>query len=185
MLEVGKGGIDRAELQAALRDGHLLRSVADGDRESQVAFYRLFREQVASILFRLIGDDERLADFVESVFVLCYQRAGSFKNDTSLAIWLYQVCVDVATDALSSSDKEQRDAPDSWALGENHDQRVARELLGKLPLARRIVFFLNEVEGLPVKDIAYIVRAGSFVVRGRLYVARREFYELAGRVQHT
>ena len=182
---MGKGGTDRpAQLQAALRDGQLIRGVRDGDRDSQVAFYQLFREQVSSVLFRLIGNDATLPDLVQAVFVSCYQNAGLYKSDVGLTVWLYQVCVDVATEALRARGKNGavEPAPEKWGMRESGDLERGRQLLSMLPLSRRVVFFLHEVEGLPVKDIAYVVRSGAFVVRGRLFAARREFYRLASQV---
>jgi RNA polymerase sigma-70 factor, ECF subfamily len=43
------------------------------------------------------------------------------------------------------------------------------------------VLYLHEIEGLDLKEIAYLVDSNPVTVRTRLFYARREFYKvLAG-----
>ena len=53
--------------------------------------------------------------------------------------------------------------------------------LETLPPKKRIVLYLHEIEGLDLKEIAYLVDSNPVTVRTRLFYARREFYRvLAG-----
>ena len=53
--------------------------------------------------------------------------------------------------------------------------------LDTLAPKKRIVLYLHEIEGLDLKEIAYLVDSNPVTVRTRLFYARREFYRhLAG-----
>ena len=52
------------------------------------------------------------------------------------------------------------------------------EVLERLAPKKRIVLYLHEIEGLDLKDIAYLVDANAVTVRTRLFYARREFYRV-------
>ncbi len=41
---------------------------------------------------------------------------------------------------------------------------------------KQIVLYLHEIEGLDLKEIAYLVESNPVTVRTRLFYARREFY---------
>ena len=59
-------------------------------------------------------------------------------------------------------------------------ERVYRALELLAP-KKRIVLYLHEIEGLDLKEIAYLVDSNPVTVRTRLFYARREFYRvLAG-----
>jgi RNA polymerase sigma-70 factor, ECF subfamily len=42
---------------------------------------------------------------------------------------------------------------------------------------KRIVLYLHEIEGLDLKEIAYLVESNPVTVRTRLFYARKEFYK--------
>ena len=42
------------------------------------------------------------------------------------------------------------------------------------------MLYLHEIEGLDLKEIAYLVDSNPVTVRTRLFYARREFYRIRG-----
>ncbi len=60
-------------------------------------------------------------------------------------------------------------------------RRIGRGSTGRSISSRpkkRIVLYLHEIEGLDLKDIAYLVDSNPVTVRTRLFYARREFYKI-------
>src|SRR5262249_22560124 len=76
-----------------------------------------------------------------------------------------------------SSDAEHPETPER-ALERQQDRARVYRALDRMAPKKRIVLYLHEIEGLDLKDIAYMVDSNPVTVRTRLFYARREFYQL-------
>lgn len=170
------------------------------DRAAQDELYHRFRRQVAGNLYRVIGDRTDLDDLVQEVFVIAFKGLDRFRGDARLSTWLYRICVNVAlgrirtrrrrptaigmTDldsaAIDPSLTERPETPER-SMQRRQDQERVHRALETLAPKKRMVLYLHEIEGLDLKEIAYLVDSNPVTVRTRLFYARREFYKvLAG-----
>lgn len=170
------------------------------DRGAQDEFYHRFRRSVAGNLFRVLGDRSDLDDLVQEVFVIAFRGLERFRGDARLSTWLYRICVNVALgrirtrrrrpaaigmDDLDSADidpslTDRPETPERSYQRRQDQERVYRALELIAP-KKRVVLYLHEIEGLDLKEIAYLVDSNPVTVRTRLFYARREFYKvLAG-----
>jgi RNA polymerase sigma-70 factor, ECF subfamily len=175
------------------------------DRVAQDELYHRFRRQVAANLYRVIGDRTDLDDLVQEVFVIAFRGLDRFRGDARLSTWLYRICVNVAlgrirtrrrrpaaigmtdldTAAIDPSMTERPETPER-SLQRRQDQERVYRALETLAPKKRIVLYLHEIEGLDLKEIAYLVDSNPVTVRTRLFYARREFYKvLAGEPAET
>ena len=184
---------DEAELIARCR--------AD-ERAAHDEFYHRFRRQVAGNLYRVIGDRSDLDDLVQEVFVIAFRGLERFRGDARLSTWLYRICVNVALGRIrtrkrrpaaigladldsAATDPSLTERPETPAqsLQRRQDQERVYRALEILAPKKRIVLYLHEIEGLDLKEIAYLVDSNPVTVRTRLFYARKEFYKvLAGDV---
>src|SRR4051812_38562796 len=175
------GPADEADLIARCR--------AD-ERAAHDELYHRFRRQVAGNLYRVLGDRTDLDDLVQEVFVIAFRGLDRFRGDARLSTWLYRVCVNVALgrirtrrrrptaigvadlDAapLDPSLVDQVEQPDRALERERAKQRVYAAL-DQLAPKKRIVLYLHEIEGLDLKEIAYLVDSNAVTVRTRLFYA--------------
>lgn len=166
------------------------------DRAAQDELYHRFRRQVAGNLYRVLGDRTDLDDLVQEVFVIAFRGLDRFRGDARLSTWLYRICVNVAlgrirtrrrrpaaigmTDfdsaQIDPSMTERPETPER-SLQRRQDQERVYRALDTLPPKKRIVLYLHEIEGLDLKEIAYLVDSNPVTVRTRLFYARREFYK--------
>lgn len=170
------------------------------DRTAQDELYHRFRRQVAGNLYRVMGDRTDLDDLVQEVFVIAFRGLERFRGDARLSTWLYRICVNVAlgrirtrrrrptaigmtdldTAAIDPSLTERPETPER-SMQRRQDQERVHRALEMLAPKKRIVLYLHEIEGLDLKEIAYLVDSNPVTVRTRLFYARREFYKvLAG-----
>ena len=170
------------------------------ERAAHDEFYHRFRRQVAGNLFRVLGDRTDLDDLVQEVFVIAFRGLVRFRGDARLSTWLYRICVNVAlgrirtrkrrpaavgvadldSTAIDPSLTERPEQPDR-SLERRQEQEQVYRALETLAPKKRIVLYLHEIEGLDLKEIAYLVDSNPVTVRTRLFYARREFYRvLAG-----
>jgi len=167
------------------------------DRTAHDELYHRFRRQVAGNLYRVLGDRDDLEDLVQEVFVIAFRGLERFRGDARLSTWLYRICVNVALGRirtrkrrpnaigvvdldLASADPslvERPETPDR-TLERRRDQQRVYAALEQLAPKKRIVLYLHEIEGLDLKEIAYLVDSNPVTVRTRLFYARREFYKV-------
>ncbi len=196
MLSLGnKSGSHRTPPSAGT-DRDAERALVDrcraGERAAHEEFYRTHRRQVAATLFRVLNDRRDLDDLVQEVFVIAFRGLDRFRGDARVSTWLYRICVNVALGRIRSKVRrpppipmEQpvvervADSPETPERALQRAQARARvhRVMEQLPPKKRIVLHLHEIEGLDLKDIAYIVGANPVTVRTRLFYARKEFYK--------
>ncbi len=166
------------------------------DRAAHDELYHRFRRQVAGNLYRVLGDRDDLEDLVQEVFVIAFRGLERFRGDARLSTWLYRICVNVALgrirtrkrrptaiggldlDAAPSDPLTERPETPDRSLERRRDQEKVYRALEALAPKKRIVLYLHEIEGLDLKEIAYLVDSNPVTVRTRLFYARREFYKL-------
>ncbi|MFT3700712.1 MAG: sigma-70 family RNA polymerase sigma factor [Kofleriaceae bacterium] len=172
------------------------------ERAAQDELYHRFRRQVAGNLYRVLGDRSDLEDLVQEVFVIAFRGLDRFRGDARLSTWLYRICVNVALGRirtrkrrpaamgvadldLANADPSLVERPETpeRTLERRRDQAYVYDLLEKLAPKKRIVLYLHEIEGLDLKEIAYLVDSNPVTVRTRLFYARREFYKLVAGVE--
>jgi RNA polymerase sigma-70 factor, ECF subfamily len=168
------------------------------ERAAHDELYHRFRRQVAGNLYRVLGDRNDLDDLVQEVFVIAFRGLDRFRGDARLSTWLYRICVNVAlgrirtrkrrpaaigvadldqTTGLDPSLIERPETPER-SLERRRDQERVYEVLEQLAPKKRVVLYLHEIEGLDLKEIAYLVDSNPVTVRTRLFYARREFYKI-------
>jgi RNA polymerase sigma-70 factor (ECF subfamily) len=167
------------------------------ERAAHDELYHRFRRQVAANLYRVIGDRTDLDDLVQEVFVIAFRGLERFRGDARLSTWLYRICVNVAlgrirtrkrkpppigvadldSAAIDPSLTERPETPER-SLERRQDQARVYRALEMLAPKKRIVLYLHEIEGLDLKEIAYLVDSNPVTVRTRLFYARREFYRV-------
>ena len=167
------------------------------ERAAQDELYHRFRRQVAGNLYRVLGDRSDLEDLVQEVFVIAFRGLDRFRGDARLSTWLYRICVNVALGRIrtrkrrpaaiglpdldgAATDPSLTERPETpeRSMQRRQDHERVYAALETLPPKKRIVLYLHEIEGLDLKEIAYLVDSNPVTVRTRLFYARREFYRV-------
>ena len=194
MKHVARKGRTSGTMEAARLESDLVRRCVAGERAAQEEFYAQYRRQVAANVYRVLGDNTDLDDLVQEVFVIAFRGMERFRGEARLSTWLYRICTNVALgrirkktrrpahvlmeDPMSAATVDSVETPERELQRQQDRKRVYR-LLESMAPKKRIVFYLHEIEGLHLKDIAYIVGANPVTIRTRLFYARREFYKRA------
>ncbi|HEX6275043.1 MAG TPA: sigma-70 family RNA polymerase sigma factor [Polyangiaceae bacterium] len=178
------------ELDAAF-ESKLIEDCAEGDA---LAWRKLHRKYypVAAAFLRKLGVRERdLEDATQDVFLQMHKYLPRFRRQAELSTWLYRLCITQArhtrrrtrvTEALLSllSIMPNGSMLSEPAFSEDLAKERIAQALAALPEGERSVFVLYEMEGLPGKQIAEIVKCPEATVWRRLHYARRTFREALG-----
>jgi RNA polymerase sigma-70 factor (ECF subfamily) len=129
-----------------------------------------------------------LMDQTQKVFLVVHSRLGDFEGRSSLSTWVFGICRRVASDYRRSApircevvtDPAELDAVSSsprepHAASKTEFERIAEQILEKLPEPQRIVFVLFELEEMSGEDIATLLAVPVGTVRSRLRLARESF----------
>lgn len=137
----------------------------------------------------------RLEDAAQDVFVAVHGGLERFEGRSRLTTWLYGIARNVAHEHIRRRIRERKEAvelaqvpPREVETPEDEartaeSRRILLELLGQLDPAKREVFALVEIEQVPVKDVAEMLKLNENTVWSRLRLARREFQEQVARLQ--
>lgn len=150
--------------------------------------YERHRNDVARLVFRMLGRRSDLEDVIQEVFVQVHKSLKDFRGHSKFSTWLHRVTVNVvlmhrraARSRPVFADEPPTDGlePGDSALPDEDAERRERmrafgRLLDRLADKKRVVFILHELEGLAPSEIAKIVGAPVLTVRTRLFYARRE-----------
>jgi RNA polymerase sigma-70 factor (ECF subfamily) len=170
----------------------LIDRALSGDAAAFREIFRAHRQDVARVVYRLLGPSPDVDDVVQEVFLHVYRSLPSFRGDSRFSTWLYRLAVNVARMHLrkgrsrprfadvdlpdvASEDEARRDDPES--LSEQRLRvRALYRLLDGLGDKKREVIVLHDFEGMPAKEISALVGAPVLTVRTRLFYARKELY---------
>jgi RNA polymerase sigma factor (sigma-70 family) len=185
---------------AAVNDAHELmtddllvkRCITENDRHSFRILYRRHQPRIRQIIYQLC-DPTSLEDLVQEVFLRAWKGLPKFRQSSQFSTWLYRIAWNVASDrrqtlaqdrsrlqTIAESIATQHDAPDLIQL---HYQDLVRKGLSLLSEDHRSVLVLHDLEELPQKEVAEILKIPVGTVKSRLFHARngmRKFLEEAG-----
>jgi RNA polymerase sigma factor (sigma-70 family) len=167
----------------------LLRDARAGDR---VAFEQILKRHERGVLltaFRLLGRWEDAQDAGQEVFVRLHKYLHRFDDAREFAPWLYRVTVNVCRDIGRKRVPQQGLDPDSADPGRGPEhlarsaeqRRILQAALGRLSERQRAALVLRDLEGLPTREVARILKTSEATVRSHLSAARLTIMKLTER----
>jgi RNA polymerase sigma-70 factor, ECF subfamily len=154
----------------------------------------LFREHASFVwraLSRLKVPPADIDDALQEVFLVVVRKLDHYEDRGSVRGWLFSIARQVAMHARRSAGRSEArkakaalTADDALAPGPEEDlaQRQAAELvqqlLAQLDPDQALVFYLAEIEGFTVPEIASSLGINLNTAYGRLRLSRRRFESL-------
>jgi len=156
------------------------------------------QRQVLITALRLLGTLELAQDAAQEVFLRLHKYLHRYDNARKFSPWLYQVTVNVCRDlnrlrekhsVLSLDEIQQNgDFPEladsvdlESVMGQAEERRILAEALKTLPEKEREALVLRDIEGLPTKQVARILRTSEATVRSQVSGARVKIKKFAER----
>jgi len=167
-------------------DGPLLEACVEGDAQAWRELHRRYFPVVVAFLRRLGMRERDLDDSAQNVFLQVHRSLRSFRFESELSTWLYRFCISEARNVrrrarvfgavvrvLSLAPLDQQLSAPSLCDAAARE-RIDRAL-SVLPEHERATFVLYELQGVPGKQIADILRCTEATVWRRLHDARKAF----------
>ena len=180
-IEATTNGPFFGELPWFTNDDALLRECKNGNREALFTLYAVRRSELGKFIAVILGPGAQLEDVIAEVFLRAFRSIQRLKHSSKFDTWLKGLAVAAAVHHLRKRRFRLRlSRTGGRPTPVLQDYRVSPEViyrhLDDLPLMRRTVLIMSEMQGLSSSEIAEILGAPPFVVRLVLYLARRRFY---------
>lgn len=125
-----------------------------------------------------------IEDLLQEVFLVVFARWGDYDKKRSLRAWLFGISFRVASNHRR---KRAREQPHAWleledlspqpeqALASKQARALVLRALQEVPLQRRSVLVLHDIDREPMREIAASLSIPLFTAYSRLRKARKEF----------
>lgn len=177
-------GVTALSEATGAREEELIAHARKGDHAAYESLYRLNRDRVYGLLWRMSGGQHALAeDLLQEAFVRAWQKLDSFRGDSRFGTWLHRLAVNVA---LSDRRTRLRQAGKEVALDEQvyrtavgsedvhaGTQRDLERSIAKLPERARTVLVLYDIEGYQHAEIAEMTGMAVGSSKAQLHRARK------------
>lgn len=176
-------------------DLELAQRILAGDASAMETFYqRYFSRLYRFVYYQVGGSHDDAQDVLQDALIAAIKSLSSYRGDSSLYSWLCGVAWNKAADfrrreyrmaqveqrtikdMIENKGLDANPSPDHALLREENKERV-QETLMALPEHYRQVLVLKYAEGLPVEDIAHIMRRTFKSTESLLTRARSAFRE--------
>jgi RNA polymerase sigma-70 factor (ECF subfamily) len=160
-------------------------ALPDATAPPRPEFASVFREHyryVVRLATSVTGNAELARDVAQDVFIAVFRSLPSFRGESSLKTWIYQITLRTAGRHSVRHKKQPTTGLDlkldQLQGGESADTMVTLAELAaafdKLPLEMRTVLSLVEIEGLSHAEVAEVLGVPVGTVASRLHGARRK-----------
>jgi RNA polymerase sigma-70 factor, ECF subfamily len=184
-----------------LPDLELVALCQQGEGKFFEILVRRYMEKAFRIALDFTRDTEEAKDLSQDAFLRAFSRIKQFDGRSSFYTWFYRLVVNICLDhtrrkgkviweRLESEREEERErkeltdntsGPDQEAIAGETKRRVDKTL-DAMPNKQRTAFILRNHEGLPIADIAKVMKTTEGTVRVYLHRAiaalRRSLVEL-------
>jgi RNA polymerase sigma-70 factor, ECF subfamily len=170
------------------RDLDLAVRVARGDEAAFDELVRKYQHSVFNTIHRYVGDRSAADDIAQEVFVIVWNKAGTFKGKSSFSTWLYRIVVNQCLQfrrrrqrrpaAVSIDAIDADNPPEALQVAEDREQAertaAVRQALAELPDRQRIALVLSHYEGHTYSEIAEMMGTSVPSVESLIFRAKDE-----------
>jgi RNA polymerase sigma-70 factor (ECF subfamily) len=153
--------------------------------------FRIEFEYVRRTLRRLGTDQSEVDDLAQEVFLVLHRRWSELDTSGPLRPYLFGVAVRVALAnqrkrtrevAFGSIELDDKGPGPEELLSSKQTRALVRAALERIPLSRRTVLVMHELDRVPVTQVAASLSIPLFTVYSRLRTAREELKREAQRI---
>jgi RNA polymerase sigma-70 factor (ECF subfamily) len=183
VLGVGPEGDDQDELEVKA----IISRVKGGDKRAFSELVDRYRNQVAALAYKMVGDYDEAADITQNVFVKTSQNIWRYDESKRFYTWLYRITVNASIDYMRKHRRHRHEPLENvYETVENHRDNPEslyrtvqlREFITaateRLNGKQKSAFILRDLEGCHIDDVANIMEMPEATVRWYLHRARQK-----------
>ena len=173
-----------------LRDEELVALCQQGQGQYFDPLVRKYMEKAFRIAFDFTRDKEEAKNLSQEAFLRAFSRIKQFDGRSSFYTWFYRLVINLgldyarrkgrvrwqSLDAIVEENPERAELADTSSAPEGQAmageaKRRAESTLKSMPAKQRTAFLLRNRQGLPIADIAKVMKTTEATVRVYLHRA--------------
>jgi RNA polymerase sigma-70 factor (ECF subfamily) len=181
-------------------DVEIIQAVLDGAVDRYAELVDRYQDGALNVAFSMLGNEEDAKDASQEAFVSAYRALRRFRGGAKFSTWLYRIVVNECKDVYKRRARQPvavatvgEPDPDSNGVlfvdvedptASPRDQLANRELgrrisaaIGELPMKQRTAFLLHHVHGLPLEEVAAVMRCRLGTVKSHIFRATHQLQE--------
>ncbi|GHT59205.1 DNA-directed RNA polymerase sigma-70 factor [Bacteroidia bacterium] len=174
--------MDQSEIQELIdRSKH-------GDTKAFGLLVIEYQPLVFRLAFRLLGNENKAEDATQDIFIKVWLQINKYKPQYQFSTWIYKVTANLCYDRLRSMEytlETDVNSCPTWVSSENIEAEIINKELSELILyftkalspKQKLVFTLNDIEGLETAEITAITGLPPEKIKSNLYLARKSIRE--------
>ncbi len=162
-------------------EAELVAKIARGDESALEELYAAYASRLGRFFARLTLEPATSAELLNDVFLVIWQKAGSFRGDSRVSTWIIGIAYRKGLKALRSRKSTE---PLTAAPAEDSSihlldwRRDLNRALATLSPEQRAVMELTYYFGYSYREIAEQLGCPENTVKTRMYYARRKLRSL-------
>jgi RNA polymerase sigma factor (sigma-70 family) len=176
-----------------LTEQELISQLRQGDEHAFKQMVTEYQDTVFNTALGILQQSSDAEDTAQEVFIQVYRSIHQFKEQASLATWIYRITVSKCLDVLRRNKRKKRFGFITNILGSNNqplyesadfnhpgvslekkeDAALLFKMISLLPENQKAAFILNKLEGLSYNEIALILHTTESAVDSLLQRAKQ------------
>ena len=162
-------------LQDSLAEKRWLTALAKGDSSALGGLYELYGERIFRYTYRMLGNRSDAEDATAETFLRVLRRASELRADGAFRTWLFRIARNLCIDKLRQH--KLMELPPDAQYGGSEEKSTLRvtvqQALNDLPAEYRDPLVLCDLEDLPAREAAEVLKISVPALKSRLYRGRR------------
>lgn len=179
------GSVTPIRAQARLSP-EIVEAAAQGDETAQALLFRSYAKKLYGLAKSLVRNHEVAEDILQDSFIYAFEHMGQLREPAAVGGWLARIVTHRSMSFLRREQIRRRIGlstvvPESeYAVTQlpgfsvGADMKDARYVLNKLPVELRTLWWLKEVEGYTVPEIAKLAGISLDQAKKRIMRAERK-----------
>jgi RNA polymerase sigma-70 factor (ECF subfamily) len=173
-----------------MEEAKIIENLKSGDEFIYKYVYDQYSRMVYSVCFRMTGNNEDAEEVTQDVFIKVFNSINSFRADSKLSTWIYQITVNTSLNRLrrkkamnflslnfwDDEKGEKEMAADNMTprdeIEKSEIQKIVQDAINMLPSKQKTAIVLSRYEELPYKEIAKIMGVSLSSVESLLFRAK-------------
>lgn len=198
-METNKG---TKESSLMMTDEIIIERILKGETELFEILVRRYNQILYRTVRSYLNDESEIEDVMQETYINAFQKLYQFSNKSLFSTWLIRIGINEALQKnrklskarlqTTSLEEKAYQLPDNTSM--NQESKLAQteragfieKAFEKLPEKYRVVFMLNEIEGMSIIEIAECLDISQSNVKVRLHRSRAMMKEsLLGMVKKS
>ena len=175
-----------------ISNSELVKKSQLGDRSAFEQLVLRHQELVFSLAYKLTGNREMANDVAQEAFIRAWKAIEKFRGDSTFSTWIYRITVNTAWTLRKKAKKhntlniddtyepiviDEKKDPEMVAINSDLSS-VLSKALNNLPVEKRIIVELKNIEGRSHKEIADYLDISVTAAKVRLHRAHQKLRQI-------